>query len=309
MLSIYSIIVTYNGIEWIEKNIQALIDSSTKTEIIIIDNGSVDGTQDIVKSFKEVQFIQTEENLGFGKANNIGIKKALDEGTDYVFLLNQDAYVEANTIGKLIEVMESDKKIGIASPIHLNGQGTSLDKLFGTYVAPKLSNAPCLFMSDCYTQQLEKYYEIDFVNAAAWLLSRECIDKVGLFDSLFYHYGEDVNYCQRLNYFDFKLVIVPDSKIYHDREDRIIQKDKSLEFKKRLILIELCDINKSEIYIRARISYLKRIYRRKIIIDFLRGRFSLLRESMELKSFINSNKTQIIKSYKKNTNETISAQN
>ena len=61
-----------------------------------------------------------------------------------------------------------------------------------------MSNDPCLFMSDSYTQQLENYYEVDFVNAAAWLLSRECIDKVGLFDSLFFHYGEDVNYCQRL---------------------------------------------------------------------------------------------------------------
>jgi len=303
-MTIYCVIVTFNGKKWIKKSLDSIFSSFIRIEVICIVNGSTDNSQNIIKSYSSVKFIQSETNLGFGKANNIGIKIARENGAEYIFLLNQDAYVEANTIGKLIDVMESDKKIGIASPIHLNGKGTSLDKLFGTYVAPKLSNDPCLFMSDSYTQQLENYYEVDFVNAAAWLLSRECIDKVGLFDLLFFHYGEDVNYCQRLNYFNFKLAIVPDSKIYHDRDDRIIKKDTSIDFKKRNLLIELCDINKSEDYIRARIKYLKRVYRRKIIMDFLRGRFSLLRESMELKSFINSNKTQIIKSYKKNKNET-----
>jgi len=299
------IIVTYNAMRWIDRTLNSIRTLNEKYETIVVDNNSQDNTvQFIEKNFPEVLLLKENKNHGFGKANNIGINMAAENGAEYIFLLNQDAYVEANTIGKLIEVMESDKKIGIASPIHLNGEGTSLDKLFGTYVAPKLSNDPCPFMSDCYTQQLEKYYEIDFVNAAAWLLSRECIYKVGLFDSLFYHYGEDVNYCQRLNYFNFKLAIVPDSKIYHDRGDRIIKKDTSIDFKKRNLLIELCDINKSEDYIKARIKYLKRVYRRKIIIDFLRGRFSLLRESMEQKSFVNSKKAQIIKSYKKNKNET-----
>ena len=94
-MNLYTIIITYNGVKWIEKNIQALIDSSTKTKIIIIDNGSVDGTQEIVKSFKEVKFIQSEINLGL-KANNLGIKLALEQGADYVFLLNQDAWIEKN---------------------------------------------------------------------------------------------------------------------------------------------------------------------------------------------------------------------
>ena len=105
-MNLYTIITTYNGVKWIEKNIQALIESSTKTKIIIIDNGSVDGTQDIVKSFKAVQFIQSEENLGFGKANNLGIKLALEQGADYIFLLNQDAWIEKNTLSKLLKVSE-----------------------------------------------------------------------------------------------------------------------------------------------------------------------------------------------------------
>ena len=109
-MSIYTIIVTFNGSEWIGKCIESLLQNSIKTKIIIIDNGSSDGTQDIIKSYSSVLFIQSETNLGFGKANNIGINIATENGAEYIFLLNQDTYVEANTIGKLIDVMESDKK-------------------------------------------------------------------------------------------------------------------------------------------------------------------------------------------------------
>lgn len=292
---------------WIERTMSSIRNLNEKYETIVIDNNSQDDTvQFIEKNYPEIILLKEDKNHGFGKANNIGINIAIEKNADYVFLLNQDAWIEKDTIKNLLSVITKNENIGIASPIHLNGSGKALDKLFSTYIAPKLSNDPCLFMSDAYTHKLAKHYEVDFVNAAAWMLSKECIKKVGFFDSLFYHYGEDVNYCQRLKFHDFKLTIVPGSNIYHDRGDRVIKKDKSIGFKKRNLLIELCDINKSEIYIRARISYLKRIYRRKIIIDFLRGRFSHLRESMELKSFIDFNKAQIIKSYRKNKNETAS---
>ena len=133
------IIVTYNAMQWIERTLNSIRKLNEKHETIVVDNNSQDDTIRFIENkFPEIILLTENENHGFGKANNIGIKKALDEGADYVFLLNQDAYVEANTIGKLIEVMESDKKIGIASPIHLNGQGTSLDKLFWNLCSTKI---------------------------------------------------------------------------------------------------------------------------------------------------------------------------
>jgi len=288
--------------QWIERTLNSIRKLNEKHETIVVDNNSQDDTIRFIENkFPEIILLTENENHGFGKANNIGIKKALDEGADYVFLLNQDAYVEANTIGKLIEVMESDKKIGIASPIHLNGQGTSLDKLFGTYVAPKLSNDPCLFMSDSYTQQLAEYYEVDFVNAAAWLLSKECIEKIGLFDPLFYHYGEDVNYCQRLNYFNYKLAIVPNSRIHHDRGDRIIKKDNSQNFKFRSLLLELSDINKTDIYVAKRFKYLKKLQKRAILVDLLKGRWTKIREAHLYIQFLIENKTAILDSRIRNS--------
>lgn len=288
--------------QWIKHTLSSIRNLNEKYETIVVDNNSQDNTvQFIEKNFPEVLLVKENKNHGFGKANNIGIKKALVLGADYVFLLNQDAYLESNTIEELLKVFNTNEKIGVASPIHLNGNGSALDKLFSTYVAPKLSNNPCLFMSDSYNLQLSKYYEVDFVNAAAWLLSRECIEKIGLFDPLFYHYGEDVNYCQRLKYFNYKLVIVPESRIYHDRGDRIIKKDNSQNFKFRSLLLELSDINKTDNYIGKRFKYLIRLQKRAMVVDLLKGRWTKIREAHRYIQFLIEKKTEILDSRIRNS--------
>lgn len=290
--------------QWIERTLISIRNLNEKYETIVIDNNSKDDTlQFIENTFPEVILLKEKENHGFGKANNIGINKAINDGADNVFLLNQDAYLEPDTIEKLVKVLDMNQRIGVASPIHLNGKGSSLDKLFSFYVAPKLVNTPCLFMSDLYVNTIKPYYEINFVNAAAWLIRKECIEKVGLFDSLFYHYGEDVNYCQRVKYHHLSLAIVPESKIYHDREDRIVQMNNSLEFKKRSLLIELANIELNDTYFIKRSSYLKKYYLRIFILHILRNRFDKAKENLILRRFLIKNISKIKESRKINRNE------
>ena len=75
------IIVTYNGMKWLERCLSSLIASSVASDVFIVDNGSTDGSQDYIRSnFKDAIFIQSEENLGFGKANNIGLQYAYEKG-------------------------------------------------------------------------------------------------------------------------------------------------------------------------------------------------------------------------------------
>lgn len=201
--------------DWIQKCLDSLIASSIKTEIIVIDNGSADETVDFIqKNYPQVDVIEAKENLGFAKANNRGIRKAYDSGADYFFLLNQDARVETNTIEKLIEVFEQKPHAGIVSPIHLNGDKTKLDYGFSCCVAPRITPH---FISDVYCNCLQNVYETKLVYAAAWLLNRNCIETVGGFDTLvFYHYGEDDNYCHRVLYHQFKLYIATTASICHD---------------------------------------------------------------------------------------------
>jgi GT2 family glycosyltransferase len=84
MPKIYFIIVTYNAMKWAEKCFTSLRQSSVPVHCIVVDNGSTDGTQKYITSnFPEVELIQSEKNLGFGKANNIGIEKAYQKGADF----------------------------------------------------------------------------------------------------------------------------------------------------------------------------------------------------------------------------------
>jgi len=221
-MKVYSIIVTYNGMQrsWIQKCFDSLLSSSVATEIIAIDNGSTDGSIEFIqKNYPQIKLIVANENLGFAKANNVGIKYALEQGADYFFLLNQDAWVEKDTIEKLIKAFEQMPDAGIVSPIHLNGSKTNLDCGFANYM---VNNNTPNFISDLYFNRPQQFYETQFVNAAAWLLSRKCIEKVGGFDtSVFYHYGEDDNYCQRVIYHGFKIYIATTTAICHDREERV----------------------------------------------------------------------------------------
>lgn len=215
----FAIVVTYNGSKWIEKCFGSLVNSTTPVNIFAIDNGSTDGTPDIIRSkFPSVQVIENIENLGFGKANNIGIRKAYDAGAEYIFMLNQDAWVEPDSIAKLVGISEKHKDFGIVSPMHLNGAGTALDYNFSLCLNP--SFCPHLY-SDIYLKRVDdKPYEVNFVNAAAWLISRKTIETVGGFSPLFFLYAEDDNYVHRLKYHGYKVGIYPHAEIFHDRFER-----------------------------------------------------------------------------------------
>jgi GT2 family glycosyltransferase len=258
---VYVVIVTYNPKQWIDKCFSSLRKSNIHIKTIVIDNGSTDGSQDIIQEkFPEIEFIDTKENLGFGKGNNIGIKRAYDAGADYIFLLNQDAWIENNTIEKLIEVASRNLEYGIISPIHLNGSGSTLDYNFSFYIATGISKS---LFSDMYLNTYEnKIYSQKFVNAAAWLMTRKCIENVGGFSPSFFHYSEDDNYCQRVIYHGFKIGVVPMVKIYHDRDSTkkgLYFTDFKLNFKREMIA-ELSNPHKMDV--------LKFLFRRARIQDW-----------------------------------------
>lgn len=223
MTNIFAIVVTYNGSQWIDKCFGSLVNSSIPLKILAIDNGSTDGTPNIIREkFPQVEVIETGENLGFGKANNIGLKRTLDENADYAFLLNQDAWIESDTIEKLVAIQQNNKQLHLLSPIHLNGKGDTIDRNFQNYLGPNFTPG---FYSDLFTKQIKPYYIGKYANAAAWLLTNHCLQVVGGFDPMFKQYGEDDNYINRLHTKKLALAIVPDALIYHDRpQDGVMHK-------------------------------------------------------------------------------------
>ncbi len=215
-MKIFTIIVTYNSMSWAEKCFSSLKESTLSTKVIVIDNGSTDGTVSFIKAnFPECIIVESGENLGFAKANNVGIHLALEQNADYVFLLNHDAWVESDSLEKLVQCMLSNVKTGIVSPVHLTGDGKDVDYNYSLYL-------PNTFVEDYKHERCKLIYEVEKVNAAAWLMNVDMIRMVGGFDtSLFKHYGEDENFCQRAHYFGWNILVYTGTTIYHDRVKRV----------------------------------------------------------------------------------------
>lgn len=211
---VHVIIVTYNGSLWIKKCISRVLASDIPVQIIVIDNHSDDNTIDIIEqNFSTVELFKSTQNLGFGKANNIGLKTALERDADFVFLLNQDVYIEPDTISKLIDCYKIDNSYGILSPFHLEETAKKFDYNFGNYIQ-KNEHLKDAKPNDKFSQDI---YEVPFVNAAAWLITEDCLKKVGGFDPLFPHYGEDEDYAARVKYHRLKIGVVSNTFIRHCR--------------------------------------------------------------------------------------------
>lgn len=227
MDKILVIVITYNGKKWIEQCLGSVYGSSIPLDSIIIDNGSTDGTQDYIKEhFPQAAFHQSPQNLGFGKANNIGLQYAIEKDFDYVYLLNQDAWLMPDTIETLISMNKKHPEFGILSPFQLQANMQHLDVNFASNVCSWTSNKT--IFEDFYFQKSLEVYEVSNVMAAHWLISKKCLRKVGGFSPTFPHYGEDDNYADRTFYHGLKLGIVPTAIAVHDREFRETSKVKEI---------------------------------------------------------------------------------
>lgn len=248
MKKIISIVVTYNGIKWVERCIGSLVGSHYPVEVIVVDNGSKDATLDIIRErFPVVHIIETKTNLGFGQANNIGLRIAVEKNADYVFLLNQDAWVEKNTMEGLVQVLEGNPAFGILSPLHLDGSGQKPDQYFLEYFKKShiTEYISAFFFPD---KDAPSLIETNFVNAAAWCISRDCLKKTGGFAPIFFHYGEDMDYMQRALSHGFKAGIYLQERIYHDRADRTASLNSKMSPEKEWIHIlnQVCDIGQKK---------------------------------------------------------------
>lgn len=245
-MRILTIIITYNSEKWIWKNLSSIKES----DILVIDNGSVDNTVAIIeKEFPAVRLIKSSENLGFSAANNVGFEIAKNEKYDWVFLVNHDAWLAPNCISEMTKLMCNPlfADFGILSPVHFSGDQKSYD--FG-------------FERFCDTFELEKNIsnKIDFmkvknINGAFMMINMKCLQILKGFDPIFFFYGEDTDFCRRALSNGFEIAIITNSKAYHDRGKRVESLDR---INKHLIansLIQLKGMNN-----KFMVSYFKTIF-------------------------------------------------
>lgn len=260
-MKVFVIIVTYKGKRWYDKCFGSLRESTIPVQTIVVDNtpGNEDAAY-IKEHYPEIHLIKTEENLGFGRANNLGMRYALDNGCDYVFLLNQDTWLDTtDVIEKLSHIAERHPEYGIVSPMHLNSERSSIRMTLGLGAHDRNDK----LLSDLYLNRVSEIYETNFVNAAAWLLPRKTMEMVGGFDPIFKHYEEDDNYINRVLYHGFKVGVCPQVNIIHDHQESLFSNEKSQLRKQQFLLVEWTNINYkfssaaiSRYYVRKWLSYI-----------------------------------------------------
>ena len=185
---VLAVVVTYNAMRWADRCLGSLLRSSLKPAVLVVDNGSSDGTREHVRSaFPEVRLECRPENPGFGAANNIGLRMALEEGFDFVYLMNQDAWVEEDTLELLAAAHRPE--FGVLSPVQNTAEGAP-DANFQRWCGSSLRRAGAQ-PGKTSMDAVPGIVEVPFVMAAHWLVSRGALRKVGGFSPAFRQYGED----------------------------------------------------------------------------------------------------------------------
>lgn len=186
-------------------------------EIILVDNGSVDGSSDKVKEkFPYITLLKNAENLGFAEGNNVGIRYALEKGTEYLLLLNNDTIVPENLLSELVKIAESDPKIGIVGAVNYY------------YDEPERIWASCAKMISWWTGtaiditedqidkgQFEAIREVDYVPGSSLFIKSDVVKKIGVLESKFFNTFEETDWCFRAKKHGYKIIASLNAKVWH----------------------------------------------------------------------------------------------
>lgn len=299
---IFVIIVTYKGHLWYERCFKSLCDSELPVQTLVIDNASNDGTVEYIRAhFPDIHLIESKENLGFGRANNLGMRYALDNGADYVFLLNQDAWIEPNTITKLVCVAEKHPEYGILSPLQVNAEKSKVLSGVIDFLSYPTHTCYDLF-NDLLLGTKKEIYSVREMNAAAWLLPRKTLEIVGGFDPIFLHYGEDWNYMSRVLYHNMKIGLLPNVLVVHDCVERVKQDKGYAATYDKWLLQRTTDL----LYPDSIVDEMCKQSIKQSIVKLLTFKRKTFVENWKSFVFLRKNKKRIIDSRRQNANEGMS---
>ncbi len=225
-LDVSIIIVSWNAKDYLRKCLKSLAQptSLASMEIIVVDNASSDGSSEMVASeFPSVRLIHSGGNLGFAKANNIGMR--LSRGR-YLGLVNSDVEVLDDCLSRLIEGMDNHPRIGMSGPFVFGGDGKIQRSCRGF---PGVWNmfCRCLALDHIFPScRLFNGYQllhwkqdseraVDILSGCFWLARREAVEQVGGLDEGFFMYGEDMDWCRRFHNAGWELRFLPSARAIH----------------------------------------------------------------------------------------------
>ena len=218
-----AIVVSYNTREDLLRCLEALrAHTAVALETIVVDNASSDGTVEAVRArFPDVRLIANAANLGFSRANNLGLRAARGE---FVLILNSDCEVREGAVAALAAILEGRPDVAIVGPRTV-GTGGAPQVSFGPALTPlaewrqgrlvrgvKAGDAAALRRARALTDHEQ---EPDWVSASCFLARRQALNAVGGFDESFFLYEEDVDLCVRVRQSGGRVLYTPAAEVVH----------------------------------------------------------------------------------------------
>jgi len=225
MLDLSFVVVSWNAKQYLVECLKSIENEATsfRYEIIVVDNGSSDGTVEILQAnFTDVVLICNGENLGFAKANNIGIKKCKGK---YICLINSDVKLMQGCIFSMVQYLNTYPSIGILGPRIFNSDLTKQNscKYFPTLLNEffRAAALDAIFKDTRFKAVFKPHSSpdvitsVDVLSGCFWMVRKEAFDEVGLFDERFFIYAEDKDLCKRFKEKGWKIVYNPNAQAIH----------------------------------------------------------------------------------------------
>ena len=232
------IIVNYNTCRMTADCIESVRQktSGISYEIILVDNGSTDGSKEFFEEFEGIKYIYSDENLGFGRANNLGAKQA---SGDYLFLLNSDTLLINNAIKILYDYINTHQSVGVVGGNLVGLDSTeriSFERVFpGIYHTLNQYSKGVLnrlrFGKDVHYNHLVKPLKVAYISGADLMIRKSLFENIGGFDPVFFMYYEETELCYRVQSNHCHVVSVPDAMIVH-MEGGTVEKQTDLGLQK-----------------------------------------------------------------------------
>lgn len=221
------LVVTHNERNNISNLFKSLSEQTYNNfKIFIIDNNSKDDTLKVVNNLNntykfEVEIIKLKEDTGYTFANNIGANNAIKQGYPYLFIINNDIYIEKNCIAELLNLFSISEKVGITAPLLLKGLPAkqNIIQTFGAKADFKLQKKQAIYADNIFEEtKLESELKVDYVCGAALMINGDIIRKHGLFDEKYFMYNDEIDFGYRMKNAGVEYYVTKKAIVWHNHD-------------------------------------------------------------------------------------------
>lgn len=198
--------------------------------IIILDNHSTDGSVAAIQEvYPEAQIVGLEKNLGYAGNNNVGIELAMQQGADWVFVQNEDIILDSECLTRLVEAGERDPQVGILGPLVYHHDEPNVIQSAGGMLG-KYWESIHLGKNELDQRQYYEPHLVDWISGCAILVRRTAIEQAGMLDANYFIYWEETEWCIRVARAGWKILHVPQARIWHKGVQRNYQPKPSFTY-------------------------------------------------------------------------------